>query len=525
MRHPTTGPQTSTTPLRWLFVAVVALHALYALLAQRLEWPTAWVWLGPLLLQLGHAAASSRLYRNAGATVLGRTSAQLGVVLALSTLAASALAGVESAAATPYPASVWGVAALQVALGVAAQALWSGFDAEEPSRPTAAPEVHADASPPSDTAVVQALQQVLQDWGAHPPAWLGDTSTLLQPLQHELQSLTHALAAHNTATTPANNVGPHTETASHWQAMATQLADVLQHLRDQAHNPGLETLPQLLQHQQALQHVAQQQLKALDTLGSTLARLNTTLQHPATSGTPSHSQPHTELPPELQALLADSAQARMHLDIALTDLAHKLEANTLATRVAATTLGHKLDTSAQSTANISQKLHEAASASSVVAHKLNAVALADIQAASTLDALGRHASDGLGKLDHTLDLMQIVVQQLTGLDSALRAQSAQLTQVAQRIQDVKVVVESHNTTAPVTVTHAHLPHNEHAPATATPHPSARPHSEEHAAAGAPLPTRGWTVPTTSLSSATTRPIPAATPAPTGLDTPPATDAN
>lgn len=510
-------PQTSATPLRWLFVAVVALHAVYALLAQRLQWPATLVWLGPLVLQLGHAAASGGLYRGAGTAVLGRTGAQLGVVLALSTLAASALAGAGLAAeATPHPVpTCWGLAALQAALGVTIQALWAGFEADTASPPTAAASgTHAHADHPPVTAAVQALTQALQNWATQPPAWLGDASAAIQPLQRELQTLTRALATHNPTNTPASATGPNAETASHWPAATTQLTEALQRLHDQtrSHAHSLEALAQLAQQQQALLHLGQQQLKALDTLGGTLARLNATLQHPAASGTT--AQPKTELPPELQALLADSAQARMHLDIALTDLAHKLEANTLATRVAATTLGHKLDASAQSTTHISQKLHDAANVSALVAHKLNAVALADIEAASTLHALGQHASDGLGKLDHTLDQMQVVVQQLTGLDRALRAQSAQLTQVAQRIQDVKVVVESPSTTPPATVTRIQRLHDEPALAAAAAHPAppASPHSQAHAGTDA-APTRVWTVPTTSLSTAAVRQSPTEAPAP------------
>ena len=146
----------------------------------------------------------------------------------------------------------------------------------------------------------------------------------------------------------------------------------------------------------------------------------------------------------------------------------------------------------------------ATSAGAVGAHTLHAVAPPDIEAASTLHALGQHASDGLGKLDHTLDLMQVVVQQLTGLDRALRAQSAQLTQVAQRIQDVKVVVESPSATPPVTRIH-HL-HDEPVLAAAAaihPAPPAAPHGQAHATTGA-VPTRVWTVPTTSLSAAAVR---------------------
>lgn len=508
-------PQASATPLRWLFVAVVALHAVYALLAQRLQWPTAMVWLGPLLLQLGHATVSGGLYHSAGAAVLGRTGAQLGVVLALSTLAASALTGAGAAAeVTPHPVPAWGLAALQAALGVATQALWAGFEADTTSSlPMAAsgPDAHADTPPIA--AAAQALTQALQSWATQPPVWLNDASAAVQPLQRELQTLTRALAAHNAATATASDVSPNAHAASHWQATAAQLTEALQRLHDQArsHTHGLEALPQLAQHQQALLHLAQQQLKTLDALGGTLARLDATLQRPSAGDTP--QRPVTELPPELQALLADRAQTRMQLDIALTDLAHKLEANTLATRVAATTLGHKLDASAQSTAHISQKLHDAASASALVAHKLNAVALADIEAASTLHALGQHASDGLGKLDHTLDLMQVVVQQLTGLDRALRAQSAQLTQVAQRIQDVKVVVESPSATPPVTRIH-HL-HDEPVLAAAAaihPAPPAAPHGQAHATTGA-VPTRVWTVPTTSLSTAAVRQPPTEAPAP------------
>lgn len=518
MPHPTPHPPASTTPLRWLFVAVVALHAVYALLAQRLQWPTALVWLVPLLLQLGHAAASGGLYRDAGMVVLGRTGAQLGVVLALSTLAASTLAGAgPMAEATTYPAPSWGLAALQAALGVATQALWAGFETDATSPPAAASGTGADTdtNTPPGTATIPTLQQTLQDWATRPPAWLGDASATLQPLQHELQTLTRTLAAHNTATAPAGAASPNADIASHWHATASQLAEVLQRLHDQnrSHTHGLEALPQLAQHQQALLHLAQQQLKALDTLGGTLARLDATLQRPPASG--ASPQAGTELPPQLQVLLADSAQARMHLDIALTDLAHKLEANTLATRVAATTLGHKLDASAQSTAHISQKLHDAATASALVAHKLNAVALADIQAASTLHALGQHASDGLGKLDHTLDLMQVVVQQLTGLDRALRAQSAQLTQVAQRIQDVKVVVESPSAAPPATVTRIHRLHDEPMLAAAAAHPAPPappPQGQTHASTDA-VPTRVWTVPTTSLSTAAVRQPPTEAPAP------------
>ena len=156
-------PANSATPLRWLFVAVVALHAVYALVAQRLQWPTAVVWLGPLLLQLSHAAASGGLYRHAGAVVLGRTGAQLGWVLALSTLAASALANAgptAEAATPPYPTLAWGLAALQAALGVAMQALWAGFKADtSATQPTTASGTNAHAH--TDTLPVSAVAQAL----------------------------------------------------------------------------------------------------------------------------------------------------------------------------------------------------------------------------------------------------------------------------------------------------------------------------------------------------------------------------
>lgn len=484
MHHAASTLQISTTPLRWLFVAVVVLHALCVLLAQRLQWPTASAWLVPLLLQLGHAVASGKLYPSAGAIILGRTGAQLGAVLALSTLAIGSLADIGTTTATSPSVPVWGLAALQAALGITMQTLWSGFKANTPPTST------STDIPPS-TATVKALQLALQDWATHSPAWLNNTNTALQQLQYAIETLTHTVTAHSTAN--ANAV--HTPPDSHWETVITPLTEAVKHLHDQicSHTNGLETLSQLAQHQQVLQHSVQQQLKTLDTLGGVLVRLDTTLQRSLTnSPTPQLS---TELPPSLQALLADHAKTRMHVDIALTDLAHKLEANTLATRVAATTLGHKIDASVQNTINVSQKLHAAASASTLVANKLNAVALADIQAASTLQALGQHANDGLGKLDQTLDLMQVVIRDLSGLDRALRAQSAQLTQVAQRIQDVKVVVESPSAAPPVTVTRIHRLHDEPAPSI----PAAPSQNQTHAVTDT-MSTRIWTVPTTSLST-------------------------
>lgn len=216
------------------------------------------------------------------------------------------------------------------------------------------------------------------------------------------------------------------------------LSGALKKLRQKANatEGSLETVLKLTEQQQAVLDSAQGQLTVLGQLTSTLSNFDAALSN-TLAGINASNVVTAELTTRVSSMVAEGAQARQSLEESLAAVVSKLDANA----TAATSVAAKLDASATATNAVTAKLGANASATELIADKLDGVAAADVQAAATLGALGQHATAAIGKVDQAVEQLQGMVRQLSALDSALRAQSSELKQVAERIKDVKVIVE------------------------------------------------------------------------------------
>lgn len=206
--------------------------------------------------------------------------------------------------------------------------------------------------------------------------------------------------------------------------------------------------------QQAIFESAQSQLTTLTQLTTTLASFDTALSSTVEGLTASHVVT-SELTTRVSSVIEEGAETRKSLDKALAAVIEKLNfsatatstvaqnigANAMATTQAAATVSSRLEANTAATNSVIAMLEATGTASGLIAMKLDSVAAADVQTAATLGALGQHATKAIDKVDQAVDQLQGMVRQLSSLDAALRAQSSDLKQVADRIKDVKVIVE------------------------------------------------------------------------------------
>lgn len=216
----------------------------------------------------------------------------------------------------------------------------------------------------------------------------------------------------------------------------TVLSSALKKLRDKARatEDSLETVLRLTQQQQAVLDAAQGQISSLELLGNTLKALDETLATTA-AGVISSSGLTSELTARVGGLLADGAETREALKVALNGVSETLKAQvqatstvvtslntgTTASRELAQQLAGKLDASTAAAESASAALTAAQATSSVVVSKLDAVAVADMKAVQALDTLGRQANIALGRVDGAVEQLQGMVRQLAALDATLRA--------------------------------------------------------------------------------------------------------
>lgn len=188
------------------------------------------------------------------------------------------------------------------------------------------------------------------------------------------------------------------------------LSSALKTLRAKATSTetSLERVLSLTAQQQAVLETAEGQISVLSQLTATLVKFDTALTDTLAGISASNAATGT-LTSKVEAVVSEGAQARKSLETSLDALVGKLGAN--------------------------------ASATEALTGKLDDVAAADVEAAKTLGELGQHASTAIGKVDDAAQQLQGMVRQLSALDVALRSQSTELHQVAERIKDVKVTVE------------------------------------------------------------------------------------
>lgn len=206
--------------------------------------------------------------------------------------------------------------------------------------------------------------------------------------------------------------------------------------------------------QQAVLESTQGQLATLTQLTGTLSNFDAALSSTVKGLTASHAVT-SELTTRVSAVIAEGAETRNILDKSLTAVIEKLNfsatatstvaqnigANSMATKEAAATVSARLEENTAAANSVLTMLEASGTASGLIAMKLDSVAAADVQAAATLTVLGQHATKAIDKVDQAVDQLQGMVRQLTSLDTALRAQSSDLKHVADRIKDIKVVVE------------------------------------------------------------------------------------
>lgn len=213
------------------------------------------------------------------------------------------------------------------------------------------------------------------------------------------------------------------------------LGGALKKMRDKASatEKSLDIVLTLTAQQQAVLDSTQGQLNVLERLGITLIGFDAVLSN-TLKGLHTSNSVTSELTNRVALVVTEGAEARDVLEASLAEIIDKLGANSTATEMLAT----KFETTAIAGVSIAGKLATNAAASELVASKLDSVANADLETAKTLAALSAGAITAVSKVDMAMEQLQGMVQQLSALDGALRAQSNELTQVAERIKDVTV---------------------------------------------------------------------------------------
>jgi hypothetical protein len=233
---------------------------------------------------------------------------------------------------------------------------------------------------------------------------------------------------------------------------ATALSGALEALRKKADatETSLDTVLRISERQQEILNTAQGQLTVLEQLNRTLVGFDA-LFTKTLDGIDTSSKVSSELAGRIAAITTEGAEARKSLEKSLAEVVLKLGANAHATealraQVGATAHASKqvaaqLAENATTTATVAGKLAANSAAAALVAVKLDGIASADIEAAKSLTALGKHAATAIDKVDTAVEQLQGMLCQLSSLDTALRAQSSELRNVAERIKDVRVIVE------------------------------------------------------------------------------------
>ncbi len=182
------------------------------------------------------------------------------------------------------------------------------------------------------------------------------------------------------------------------------LTIALKSLRTKATNTetSLDKIVSLTAQQQVVLETAQGQLTVLEQLTNTLSNFDTTFNRTITVINGSNSSTEI-LTAKVESLITEGVQTRNSLESALNAIAVKLAENADAT--------HR------------------------VAGKLDHVATADIEAAKTLDILGKDASTAIGKIDRALQTMQIILGKIYSLDSSLEVKNFEPR------QDIKIAAE------------------------------------------------------------------------------------
>jgi hypothetical protein len=232
----------------------------------------------------------------------------------------------------------------------------------------------------------------------------------------------------------------------------TVLSAALKKLRDKAVSAedSLDTVLKLTEQQQAVLDTAQGQLKLIEQLNTTLAGFDD-LFTKTLDGINASGKASTELAGRVAAITTEGAEARKSLDRSLADVVSRLGANAQAAEALRAQMGTATHASKQvatqlaentrSSEAVAGKLAANSAASALVSTKLDGIAAADIETAKSLANIGQQASSAIDRVDTAVEQLQGMLRQLSSLDSALRAQGAELRDVAERIKDVRVTVE------------------------------------------------------------------------------------
>jgi len=186
---------------------------------------------------------------------------------------------------------------------------------------------------------------------------------------------------------------------------------------------SLETVLRITAQQQTVLDTAQGQLTTLDKLGETLAGFGNLLNN-TVIGINSMNDAIYKLTGRIEAIVLEGAEERKHLELLLTKIVSKLDAN----------------------ANVSElvaaQLSNSASATQKVANKLDSVATPDFETAKTLDMIGGSAKLVITKIDTAVEQFNKMIRQLVAIDETLLSQSSQLKLLNDQIKDLKVVGKS-----------------------------------------------------------------------------------
>ena len=232
---------------------------------------------------------------------------------------------------------------------------------------------------------------------------------------------------------------------------ANALTGALKTLRKKADatETSLDTVLKLTERQQEILNTAQGQLSVLQQLSTTLVGFDA-LFSKTLEGIDTNNKVSLELADRVTSITAEGAEARKSLEKSLADVVLKLGANAHATEALSIQVGSTANASKQvaaqlaenatTTATVAGKLAANSAAAALVAVKLDGVASADLEAAKSLNLIGQQATKAIDKVDTAAEQLQEMVSQLSSLDAALRGQSLELREVAERITNIRTTV-------------------------------------------------------------------------------------
>ncbi len=205
------------------------------------------------------------------------------------------------------------------------------------------------------------------------------------------------------------------------------LSGALKTLRAKAKSTGgsLDKVINLTGQQQAVLDTAHGQLTVLNLIANNLSKFDSAMSK-TLEAVESSAAVTSNLATRVEAVVAESSQARQSLETSLTAIVSKLDAY------------------ASATDSVAKNIDTNSSATQLVAGKFDLLLQAEERVIVTLSNLGGNISKVIAKEDNTTQQLKMMEHNLVSLNSEIRGQNSEIQQIIENSKDVKNIVERLN---------------------------------------------------------------------------------